>query len=43
MVVGKTYYAYYENAGGERVEIVERCTSAAAAYGATNSLRTKTT
>jgi YD repeat-containing protein len=36
----KTYYAYYENASGERVEITERAFSGSAAYGDASNQRT---
>ncbi|MDD5678390.1 MAG: hypothetical protein PHW60_10435 [Kiritimatiellae bacterium] len=39
VVVAKTYYTYYENEYGERVEIEEKCAAPSSAYGSTNNLR----
>ena len=39
-VTAKTYHAYYQNDGGERVEIEERCSDLSASYGASSNQRT---
>jgi RHS repeat-associated protein len=42
ITVGKTFYSYYMNGSGDRVEIVERCPNASASFGASGNQRTTT-
>ena len=41
VTVAKTYYAHKFSSEGDRAEIVERCATATAAYGAAGNLRTE--
>ena len=41
VVVDRTFHAYYENEGGERVEITERCADASSGYGSSSNQRTQ--